>query len=606
MNIPGSGAPSTTNGMPTTKIEAIADVEEKGKRILGCDRIVTVPIGAIVLEGHLSYANISDVVVLNNESRGSVVTGHGGGNEYCNPRAAHDGHAVVGEDQHDHHSHEQGHDEHDDSLSIETVSSQSVDVARIFSKRERHEHTKPCPVKNVSEALSNGDDNDDDVEVTSVVDDDDDDDDDDATNLSLRSSSLPQDELSLRVSQVTAVSQLIEVGCSCSRWEYDVDSAPGDNFDDLKQFEASVEYHVEYSFRHEHSKNNIPNNSIATCGNADHSSCDSHHDSTNHQISKKGTTTVLMNEVAITTATITTTHNFQEYHYDQVPCKQEREQYCHSLKALETIGSGMEGGSSEEECERIPLNASTNGIFPTSILKKLSVLLVISIVGKFVLPLRQQVNVVTSSKLVDYYITSTPTTTNNNDNQTTATSEMPLAVLVKNQGFFIPSVEPIADPQDAAFQWSRYYLSIVSLACVVVIRLRAVSSSYHMISTVCYNQGKEAEEIFKGGTRHDPQDSSPGGGVSTNWRPPLKKNENDLTLYAYRSMKVVELRRLLRTRGCKTEGTKEVLINRFVAIYQAELATLTVQQLRRKLRSRGCLQGGIKRELIGRLIEAGL
>ena len=71
-------------------------------------------------------------------------------------------------------------------------------------------------------------------------------------------------------------------------------------------------------------------------------------------------------------------------------------------------------------------------------------------------------------------------------------------------------------------------------------------------------------------------------------------------------MKVVELRQLLRTRKCNTEGTKEVLIGRLVLVYQAELATLTVQQLRRKLRSKGCLQGGKKIELIGRLVEAGL
>jgi hypothetical protein len=136
---------------------------------------------------------------------------------------------------------------------------------------------------------------------------------------------------------------------------------------------------------------------------------------------------------------------------------------------------------------------------------------------------------------------------------------------------------------------------------LVVVNLRASRPS-HMTPKVCGSH--HDVELYAGGTSYHPEDL-PLKGEPTTWK--LKHhNECLLDLHAYESMKVGELRSLLRTRKCNAEGKKEVLIGRLVAVYQAELTTMTVQQLRPKLRSKGCMQGGKKVELIHRLVEAGL
>jgi hypothetical protein len=77
-------------------------------------------------------------------------------------------------------------------------------------------------------------------------------------------------------------------------------------------------------------------------------------------------------------------------------------------------------------------------------------------------------------------------------------------------------------------------------------------------------------------------------------------------LSEYETLKVDQLRVILRQRQCKTVGRKHILIQRLVHVYAAELETLTVQQLRPILKRKGCKQGGRKVELIQRLVEAGM
>lgn len=84
----------------------------------------------------------------------------------------------------------------------------------------------------------------------------------------------------------------------------------------------------------------------------------------------------------------------------------------------------------------------------------------------------------------------------------------------------------------------------------------------------------------------------------------IKEEEWDVS--HYESLKVHQIRELLRSRKCKTIGKKPVLIRRLAAVYQAELQTLTVRQLRPILRSKGCKQDGRKEQLIKQLVESGM
>jgi hypothetical protein len=81
---------------------------------------------------------------------------------------------------------------------------------------------------------------------------------------------------------------------------------------------------------------------------------------------------------------------------------------------------------------------------------------------------------------------------------------------------------------------------------------------------------------------------------------------NGWDLSSYETLKVVQLRELLRSRKFKTVGRKPVLIQRLANIYKAELDTLTVRQLRPILKSKGFKQAGKKSELIQKLVEAGM
>ena len=89
--------------------------------------------------------------------------------------------------------------------------------------------------------------------------------------------------------------------------------------------------------------------------------------------------------------------------------------------------------------------------------------------------------------------------------------------------------------------------------------------------------------------------------------PYIKKEAlSALDLSRYESLKVVELRELLRSKGCKTVGKKHVLVKRLAAVYQAELETLTVKQLYPILKSKGYTQNGRKADIIQTLVEEGL
>jgi hypothetical protein len=92
---------------------------------------------------------------------------------------------------------------------------------------------------------------------------------------------------------------------------------------------------------------------------------------------------------------------------------------------------------------------------------------------------------------------------------------------------------------------------------------------------------------------------------------PIKLEEDDsivptYDLSKYETLKVVELRALLRSRKCSYAGRKVHLIHRLATVYRAELQSLAVVQLRKKLKSRSMKQGGLKRELVQKLVEAGL
>eukprot|EP00980_Cylindrotheca_fusiformis_P004934 scaffold1051_cov119-Cylindrotheca_fusiformis.AAC.9 len=77
-------------------------------------------------------------------------------------------------------------------------------------------------------------------------------------------------------------------------------------------------------------------------------------------------------------------------------------------------------------------------------------------------------------------------------------------------------------------------------------------------------------------------------------------------LSAYEKMHVVQLRELLRQRGCKTIGKKPVLIRRLATVYKAELSSYTVAQLRKILKANNYTQTGRKDVIIRTLIEAGI
>lgn len=553
--------------------------------------------GAVVIAGPLSYANITDGP---SESR----DGHGG-NECNNPKFVHDC-GTVDED-------DTGHD-HDDLLSIETISSQSVDLPSAFPKRQGHEQQQR-PAKKSPERLS--------------LDDDRGDDDDDASNPSFRSLSLPPSELSLRLSQVTVNSEL-EIGST--RWEGDVNSGTGVDFGAgaLEQSDYSIANNLGL-YRLGHVKDSFPN--ISNSGSIKHSPIDppcDPHDSKNHQDSKGQGASVLMNEA--------TTHNFEDEKNGRVAYKEE---HYHSLQTLEMIGSRMQDGEvlamqkDSNAIGTVHAAATSKGISPVFMLKMVGVLFLIFFAGRIVLhDQRFDAVAIFNMKMVDFdtsfemeakgitatsnrTIVKVPTVveapvpvvelhgTHCDEGSAFANraSVMSLADLVTNPAttpvLFIPSM-PEVDQQNAAF-YPTEFLFMVALVFVIV-KITASSPS-HPRPDVCGSQDKEGMDAS--GTRYHPQDS-PLECESTARIIPLNKHENDLNLQAYESMKVVELRRLLRTRKCNTEGTKEVLIGRLIAVYQAELATLTVQQLRRKLRSNGCLQSGKKVELIGRLVEAGL
>ena len=81
--------------------------------------------------------------------------------------------------------------------------------------------------------------------------------------------------------------------------------------------------------------------------------------------------------------------------------------------------------------------------------------------------------------------------------------------------------------------------------------------------------------------------------------------DDALDISRYEALKSDELRSLLRHRKGDTTGSKSKLIRKLVTLYQAEFACLTVHQLRPKLRRRNLLQGGNKEDIIRRLVEAG-
>eukprot|EP00980_Cylindrotheca_fusiformis_P021647 scaffold8505_cov130-Cylindrotheca_fusiformis.AAC.13 len=85
-----------------------------------------------------------------------------------------------------------------------------------------------------------------------------------------------------------------------------------------------------------------------------------------------------------------------------------------------------------------------------------------------------------------------------------------------------------------------------------------------------------------------------------------EKAIEDFDLSAYKSFKVVELREILRKRGCKTSGKKSVLVERLATVYRAELSTLPVAQLHKILKSKNYSQNGRKDEIIRVLVEDGL
>ena len=74
----------------------------------------------------------------------------------------------------------------------------------------------------------------------------------------------------------------------------------------------------------------------------------------------------------------------------------------------------------------------------------------------------------------------------------------------------------------------------------------------------------------------------------------------------YEKLKYDELRRLLRERNIKIYGKKHAMVRRLVAVYNAELGTLTVVQLRKKLKSKNIKFSGRKKEIVQKLVEAGI
>lgn len=74
----------------------------------------------------------------------------------------------------------------------------------------------------------------------------------------------------------------------------------------------------------------------------------------------------------------------------------------------------------------------------------------------------------------------------------------------------------------------------------------------------------------------------------------------------YHSMKLSELRDILRSKKCNYMGKKPKLIHRLATVYRSELQSLTVVQLRRKMKANQMPQGGLKTELVQQLVEAGL
>jgi hypothetical protein len=90
--------------------------------------------------------------------------------------------------------------------------------------------------------------------------------------------------------------------------------------------------------------------------------------------------------------------------------------------------------------------------------------------------------------------------------------------------------------------------------------------------------------------------------------PATKKEDGPVQKYdisKYEKLKVAELRDLLRKRGCKTIGKKQVLIKRLAAVNKAELETLTVVQLRKLLKTKNFKQTGNKDAIIRKLVEDG-
>jgi len=90
----------------------------------------------------------------------------------------------------------------------------------------------------------------------------------------------------------------------------------------------------------------------------------------------------------------------------------------------------------------------------------------------------------------------------------------------------------------------------------------------------------------------------------TQWMSPCY-GENAVDVSVYESMKVVELRKLLRSRNCNYQGTKQQMIKMLIHSYQSELICLSVQKIRPKLRKRRLSQKGTKADVIRRLVESG-
>lgn len=507
---------------------------EGGHLQQAADNLVSVPpVGMVVVSKPLSYANVADT---DHAARLNIIPGGG----------AKGGNTNVSYDNND--------DDDDDNLSLHTVSSESVDLPFQFNLQQaKRDDVKGGSIHN--DATHN------------II----------AYEPSSRSPSPPQAELSLRVSQVTAMSQLevdsIEndyVGLDISAASSSRKATPPPPCDDSEQAWAS----------------------------------EGPQGSTKDGVSK-----------------------FEAF---------EQQDQQHNLDTLVNVGIRMQ----DEEV------AATHGPAPTkaktySTAFKLGIaftLILAAAAAGRLFPLQDgDVSSSFRQQSIDKVEGDAPHMTERTLVATTANwtvdsfavvtpessfgafvgggDEDPLVAAQKAIEVFIAlwtttTVHPsrsAADATTTSFQEEAHFhtrtasgwLVMVALA-IMVVNLRAEAPS-RLTPECCESDGA----IHPSGADQDRPQNPRIKVEPTHWMTPIN-NHDDLDLSAYESMKVSELRRLLRARKCNADGTKDILVRRLVTVYQAELATLTVQQLRPKLRSRGCKQSGKKIDLIRRLIVVGL